>query len=178
MATSDLLLHPVRIRIVQAFLGDRLLTTADLHAELPDVPAATLYRHVSALAGAGVLTVAEERKVRGAAERRYRLVTDAVWVGPEAAAAMGPEEHRRAFAAFVAALMADFDRYLARAAGGGSVDLAADRAGYRQVAVWVTDEEFDALLADLNTVVQERLGNEPDGVRRRRVISRVTVPGD
>ena len=32
MTSADLLLHPVRLRIVQAFLGDRALTTGDLRA--------------------------------------------------------------------------------------------------------------------------------------------------
>ena len=52
MTGADLLLHPVRWRIVQAFLGDRTLTTAELHAELSDVPMASLYRHVGLLADA------------------------------------------------------------------------------------------------------------------------------
>jgi hypothetical protein len=60
MVTAELLLHPVRLRVVQALLGDRVLTTGDLHAELPDVPTASLYRHVAVLAGAGVLEVAYE----------------------------------------------------------------------------------------------------------------------
>ena len=33
MAPADLLLHPVRPRIVQAFLGDRALTTSQLAGE-------------------------------------------------------------------------------------------------------------------------------------------------
>ena len=42
-ATSvELLLHPVRLRIVQAFLGDRELTTVQLGELLPDVSTATL----------------------------------------------------------------------------------------------------------------------------------------
>ena len=44
MASAELLLHPVRLRIVQAFLGDRTLTTADLRSELPDVPAVELMK--------------------------------------------------------------------------------------------------------------------------------------
>jgi hypothetical protein len=35
----------------------------------PTSPTASLYRHVGRLSGAGVLVVAGERKVRGAAER-------------------------------------------------------------------------------------------------------------
>jgi hypothetical protein len=38
-ASADLLLHPVRLRILKAFLGDRALTTGQLAAELDDVAA-------------------------------------------------------------------------------------------------------------------------------------------
>jgi hypothetical protein len=176
MATADLLLHPVRLRIVQAFLGDRTLTTADLRSELPDVPTATLYRHVGVLTEAGVLAVVGERRVRGAAERSYRLVTEAASVGAVDAAAMSVDEHRRAFATFVAALLADFDRYADAAAGPG-LDPAADGVGYRQVALWLDDEEFTGLVTELRAVLAARLGLEPDGVRRRRIVSQVFLPG-
>jgi len=176
MATADLLLHPVRLRIVQAFLGDRTLTTADLRSELPDVPAATLYRHVGVLAEAGVLAVVGERRVRGAAERSYRLVTAAASVGAADAAAMSVDEHRRAFATFVAALLADFDRYADAAAGPG-LDPAADGVGYRQLALWLDDEEFTELVTELRAVLTARTALEPDGVRRRRIVSQVFLPG-
>ncbi|MGY1680081.1 helix-turn-helix domain-containing protein [Geodermatophilus sp. SYSU D01176] len=175
MATADLLLHPVRLRIVQAFLGDRTLTTADLRTELADVPPATLYRHVGVLAEAGVLAVVGERRVRGAAERSYRLVTEAASVGPAEAASMSVDEHRRAFATFVAALLADFDRYAD--AAGPALDPAADGVGYRQVALWLDDEEFTGLVTELRAVLTARLALEPDGVRRRRIVSQVFLPG-
>ena len=176
MASADLLLHPVRLRIVQAFLGDRTLTTADLRSDLPDVPAATLYRHVGVLAEAGVLAVVGERRVRGAAERSYRLVTEAASVGAADAAAMSVDEHRRAFATFVAALLADFDRYADAAAGPG-LDPAADGVGYRQLALWLDDEEFTELVTELRAVLTARMALEPDGVRRRRIVSQVFLPG-
>ena len=53
-----------------------------------------------------------------------------------------------------------------------------DRIGYRQAAVWVTDDEFDALVEDLADVLLPRLDNRPDGARRRRLISTVTLPAD
>ena len=56
MNDADLLLHPIRLRVVQAFLGDRALTTAGLRAELPDVPPASLYRHIGRLVDGGVLS--------------------------------------------------------------------------------------------------------------------------
>lgn len=172
MRPDELLLHPVRLRVVQAFLGGRLLTTADLAAELPDVPTASLYRNVALLAEAGVLAVAEERRVRGAVERRYGLVESAASVDAEAAAQMSVERHRQAFTTFVLGLLGTFTRYLER----DDVDLGRDLVGYRQVAMHLTDEELTALLDDLRAVVAPRLALPPSPERRRRVLTTVLLP--
>ena len=174
MATADLLLHPVRLRIVQALLGGRVLTTGELGAELDDVPTASLYRHVGRLAAAGVLEVSGERRVRGASERSYRLVLEAASV--EDAATMTADEHRRAFATFVAALLGDFDRYLDRA--GKRPDLLADGVGYRQAALWLDDAEHAELVRDLRAVVRARMALAEQPGRRRRMLSTVLVPGE
>lgn len=172
LTPADVVLHPVRLRIVQAFLGDRELTTGELRAELPDVATATLYRQVSAMVDGGVLEVADERRVRGAVERTYRLRAGAAYVDADAAATMSVDDHRRAFLAFVAGLVGDLDRYL----DAGEVDLARDGVGYRQHALHLTDDELADLVADLRAVVAPRLGLRPDGVRTRRLFSTVLVP--
>jgi hypothetical protein len=173
MATAELLLHPVRLRIVQAFLGGRTLTTADLRTELPDIPSATLYRQVATLADGGALDVVEERKVRGTFERTYRLREAAASVGPEEAAEMTTEEHRQAFLTFVAGLLADYDRYLDR----GDVDLARDLVGYRQAAMYLSDEEMAELGRDLQAVLRPRLELPAAEGRKRRLLSTILMPG-
>src|SRR5580658_5345616 len=107
MASAGLLLHPVRLRIVQAFLGDRALTTSALAAELSDVPAASLYRHVARLVDAGVLSVVAERRVRGAVERTYVLRVSAARINLDEIERMSREDARQAFIAFVAGLLGD-----------------------------------------------------------------------
>jgi Helix-turn-helix domain len=174
MTTADLLLHPVRLRILQAFLGDRALTTSDLRAELADVPAASLYRHVARLVDAGVLAVVAERRVRGAVERTYVLRVSAATISADQLDAMSADEHRQAFMAFVAGLLGDFDRYLAR----DSVDLLGDGVTYRMAGLWLNDTEFAALLHDLVRVLQPRLANPPAPGRKRRVLGYVLLPGD
>jgi hypothetical protein len=171
VTTADLLLHPVRLRIVQAFLGDRALTTAELRELLPDVAAATLYRQVATLAAADVLEVVAERPVRGTAERTYRLRTEAASVGPEEAAKLSPEQHQQAFLTFVAGLLADFDRYLDR----GDVDLGRDLVGYRQTAVHLTDAELLELIAELGTVLTRWRALPAEG-RTRRVLTTILLP--
>ena len=172
MASADLLLHPVRLRIVKAFLGDRALTTSQLAAELDDVPAGSLYRHVARLATAGVLQVVAERRVRGAVERTYTLRLFAARIGPDEAAAMTDEEHARAFMAFVAGMLADADAYL----GAGPTDPARDGADYRVSAMWLTDAEFAEFVRDLAALAQPRLANAPGKGRRRRMVYTVLLP--
>jgi hypothetical protein len=173
MTSAELLLHPVRLRIVQAFLGDRELTTGRLRELLPDVATATLYRQVTTLSDAGVLEVTEERRVRGAAERTYRLRVQAASVGPEQAAELTPEQHRQAFTTFVAGLLGDFDRYLAR----GDIDLGRDLVGYRQTAVQLTDTELLELLDEIGAVLDRYRALPPEG-RTRRLLTTILLPAD
>ena len=174
MASADLLLHPVRLGIVKALLGDRLLTTTELAAELDDVPAGSVYRHVALLAGAGVLEVAAERRVRGTVERTYRLRIEASRIGPDEFAAMSPDEHRQAFMAFVAGMLADFDRYLAR----GDVDLIRDRVTYSSEAFWLDDQEYVDLILELAAVLDARRTHTFRPGRRRRLLSAAWLPDD
>ena len=172
MASADLLLHPVRLRIIKAFLGDRALTTSQLAAELDDVPAGSLYRHVARLTDAGVLQVVAERRVRGAVERTYTLRLFAAQIQPGEAAAMTAEEHMQAFMAYVAGMLADADRYLA----DGPIDPVRDGASYRMAALWLTDAEFAEFARDLAAVFQPRLANPPGKGRRRRMVYNVILP--
>ena len=172
MASADLLLHPVRLRILKAFLGDRALTTSQLAAELDDVPAGSLYRHIARLTKAGVLQVVAERRVRGAVERTYTLRLYAAQIQPGEVRAMTLDEHAQAFTAYVAGLLADFDRYVASA----PADPIGDGAGYRVSAMWLTDEEFAGLVRDVLEVFQPRLANAPGNGRRRRLLYTVTLP--
>ena len=172
MATADLLLHPVRLRILQTLSAAGPLTTPQLRDRLPDVSPATLYRHVSALAGAGVLEVAGEKRVRGGVKRSYRLRQENAVIDPAARAAMTQEEHRRAFAAFSASLIADFDRYLAH----DNADPAADEVTYRQAAVWLTEQETAALVEQITEAVTALAVNTPGGGRTCHYVSLVITP--
>ncbi|MGA2928388.1 MAG: helix-turn-helix domain-containing protein [Solirubrobacteraceae bacterium] len=172
MASADLLLHPVRLRIVKAFLGDRALTTGQLAAELDDVPSGSLYRHVALLAKAGVLQVVAERRVRGAVERTYMLRQFAARIGPEEVRAMSAEQHGQAFIAYVAGMLADADRYLA----SEPLDPVRDGADYQVGALWLTGGEFAELLRDLSAVFAPRLANPPAAGRRRRLVYMVFLP--
>jgi helix-turn-helix protein len=172
VSTVDLLLHPVRLRILQAFLGGRELTTNQLAAELPDLPSGSLYRHVSLLAAGGVLTVGSERRVRGAVERTYALRLEGSLLGPAEMADFSRDDHAHAFGTFVAAMLSAYERYLAQP----DADPVRDGATYSMNALWLSDDEYAQFLRDVATLVQPRLTFGPEAGRRRRLIASAFLP--
>ncbi|GGV16465.1 hypothetical protein GCM10010182_41660 [Actinomadura cremea] len=172
MANANLLLHPVRLRILQTLVGADEMTTAQLRERLPDVSPASMYRHVATLTRAGILEVVRERPVRGTVERSYRVRQDEALVDEDARAAMTKDDHRSAFAVFTGAMVADFDRYISH----DESDPPRENVVYRQGAVWVTDAEFAALVEEIEAAVERRTRTTPDDGRTRHLLSLVLVP--
>jgi DNA-binding transcriptional ArsR family regulator len=172
MDPVELLLHPVRLRIVHAMSGGRTLTTSQLCQRIADVHQATVYRHVGVLADAGILELVAEQRVRGFVERRYRLRRDRAVVGADRAAAATRDEHRRAFATAMAALLAEFNAYLDR----DRADPAGDLVGYRQHAIWLSEDERARLIDDLRAAITPYVTNEPTGQRIQHLLSPILFP--
>ncbi|MFF0456375.1 helix-turn-helix domain-containing protein [Nocardia africana] len=172
METLEVLAHPARIRIIHALRGDRTLTTTDLCRVLPDLSKASVYRHVDALVGAGVLEVADERRVRGAVERHYRLHPERAVIDGDTAAAATIDDHRRVFATAMTVLIAEFNAYLSR----DDADPAHDPVGYRQHALWLDPAELETLIGDLRKALIPHMANQPTPERARYLISPILFP--
>jgi len=168
----ELVAHPVRLRVLHAMRGGRELTTAELCERISDVSKATVYRHVDVLAVGGILEVAEERRVRGAVERRYRLRQDRAGVDTATFASLSIDDHRRVFATALATLAAEFDAYLSR----DGADPSDGRVGYRQHAVWLSPEELHGMIDGLRGAIAPHLANEPKPGRTRYLISPILFP--
>jgi len=170
--TRDLLLHPVRMRIVHAMSGGRTRTTADLCARLPDVSKATVYRQIALLAEGGVLEVVGERRVHGAVERSFQLRQARAVIDRDAAASMSLDEHRQGFAAAMAGLVAEFNAYLDRE----HADPTADLVGYRQVPLWLTEGEVAELIGEVRSSIVSRMNYGPGPDRRMYLLSPILFP--
>lgn len=172
MDAVELLLHPVRLRIVHALGAERALTTAQLSARMPDVGKVTVYRHVALLAEGGFLEVEAEQRVRGAVERTYRLRPDRPSIGTADAAAMSLEDHRRGFAAAMAALIGEFGAYLDRE----GADPIKDAVSYRQGTLWLTPEELAQMGAAFLEILRPHLSNPATEGRTPYLLSTVLFP--
>ena len=168
---ADLLLHPVRLRLVMAMSGAEL-TTTELAARLPDVAPATLYRHVARLHEGGILTVVGERRVRGGIERTYRIVDGAAHLGAADARRMSRDEHLTGFVTFVGTLIDAMGRYLDEPDSRPG----DDPMGYRQVPLWLAPDELEAMAGELAAVLERYSANEPRPERTRTTLSTILIP--
>jgi hypothetical protein len=174
MKRADLLLHPVRLRLLLAFANDRRLTSKQAAAALRDVPQATVYRQIERLHRGGALEVVAERRVRGAVERTFAIATGGGTLSPEELVKMPRDEQLGYFQAFLAGLIDQFDKYLQRS----DVDLVRDGVGYRAVVLSLTDDEFTEMAKAINSAIGPYLTSEPGPGRRRRVLATVSVPAN
>lgn len=171
-ARADLILHPIRMRILVEISNTRM-TAQQLVRLLPDVPQATLYRHLNTLLKASILQVVEERPVRGTLEKVYALHQQQARLGPDELAAMSKDDHMRYFTAYITSLLADFARYLD---SGEQIDLVRDGVIYSKATFYLNDDEYQTLLARMTEAILPVINNQPAAGRRRRLIANIFMP--
>jgi DNA-binding transcriptional ArsR family regulator len=172
MDAVELLLHPVRLRIVHALSGGTVLSTAEIVTRLSGVSQATVYRQVALLAEGGILEVDGEQRVRGFVERRYRLRQEKAMVDASTAASATVDDHRRIFPIAMAVLLAEFEAYLSTP----GADPAKDQVGYRQHVVYMSDEERAGLIEGLREAILPVFGNQPEKGRKPYFLSPLLFP--
>lgn len=168
-AVADVVLHPVRLRIVQQ-LGGRNRTTAQLRDALPDVPQATLYRHVAALLDAGVVAVVDERRSRGAIERTLALGERMAAVDHAELSAMSSAQLRTAFLTFLGDVAGDFDRFV-----GADSPASRELVGFARTPLYVNTEDLATIQASLTDLLAPYLTEREDG-RQRVNLATILLP--
>ncbi|MEA4908964.1 MAG: helix-turn-helix domain-containing protein [Chloroflexi bacterium] len=168
----DLVLHPIRLRIVMALAG-RKMNAQQLAETLGDVPPATLYRHLNRLTRAGVLVVAAERRVRGTTEKIYTLSRQGGFMDPQDFAALSREDHLRYFTTFVATLLDDFSLYVKNTE---PLNVLTDGVGYQKFPLELSDEEFITVATGINAAIAPHLNNPPAPGRKRRIFATIVMP--
>lgn len=174
MKRADLILHPVRFRILETLLGESL-TTQEIADHLPDVPKSTIYRHVKQLLENEMIAVDEARPVRGAMEKSYRL-NQSLSLSVEDMADMTPEEHVQYFRTYAMTLVRGFGSFVRSAAVDNKIDMLTHRAGYSEAFVFATTSELDKAFTAFNEALLALAGNPPGEGRHKHKIAIITHP--
>jgi DNA-binding transcriptional ArsR family regulator len=171
---ATLLLHPVRLRIVQALSG-RSLDMTSLQQRLPDLPTSSLYRHVGALRAAGLVLPGPDAP--RARDQRFSLSGSTRLTAAELSGRSAAEHHQH-FTTWVATLLSRYGAYLDAAEAAGGVDLGADRVGWTERSFFATEAEFDAIAAEVEAVFARAAAVPAGPGRRRRRLATLTFPED
>jgi len=88
---ADALLKPKRVEVMRQLAEPR--TCTEVGGVLGDTPQAVYY-HVKRLQAAGLVSLIDERRVRGIVEGIYQAVARSFWVSPDAVGRLGPPRAR------------------------------------------------------------------------------------
>lgn len=173
MKKTDLLLHPVRMRIIQQLLAEEPQTILQLAEVLGDVPQATLYRHMRLMLEAHLIEVVQVNKIHGQEERVYAAVKENLSIPESEAYSASQEDHLRYFSIFHANLLQQATAYLSKTP---VEQYATDGFGYWNAPLHMSDEEFATFVAGVNELLEKVATNKPTPERKTRLFASMMIP--
>ena len=163
MEIAEVVMNPVRQRIFQYFLLHETGTVKDIKKALPDVPSASLYRHVKILADSSILMIVGENRIRGTVESIYRMNKSALSAGDESGEAVQMS---------LMSICAAFAKYFS----GGNADPERDMLLFTNCTLLLTDGEFSDFLSEINEVALSYMKVEAKAGSKTRQITLISAP--
>lgn len=173
---ADLLLHPVRLRIITAISTYRM-TAKELAEALPDVPQTTLYRHLNTLVEGGILKIVEENPIRGTVERVY-VVAAPPSLTTEDLRGLSKSAYEEIFIAFLSTLMSDARHYLDSKPDDEPLNPIEDGVEIDKIQLFLNDEEYQEMNQQIQRLMLAAARNTPGSGRRRRIFASLFIPVD
>ena len=162
---AEVFMNPVRQRIIQYLLVHEKGTVKEIKKALPDVPSASLYRHIKILNDNAFIIVIGENKIRGTVENVYQLNREALEVD---------DENGTAVQMSLLSLCAAFAKYFS----SGNANPKKDLLMLTSCTLTLTDEEFIEFLTELNEVATKYMSKPVTKTSVSRQITLVSSPVD
>lgn len=168
-----MILHPVRFRIIQRFIDGKKRTAKQLAKELKDITQATLYRQLDILVKNDMLKIVKENQIRGTVEKVYAINYSAVHLSNEDIKGLSKDDHLKYFIFFTAQLTKNFEQYLEK----DEIDFKRDGVGYRQVALYMSQEQLENFVNDLRKLIEKYDSLPESPYQSKRLITTIILPG-
>jgi DNA-binding transcriptional ArsR family regulator len=165
MEMAEVVMNPIRQRIFQYLLVHDTGTVKEIRTALPDVPSASVYRHMKILTDHGVLVVVGENRIRGTVENIYKLNADALKVC---------DENGRIVQSALLGLCGAFAKYFA----GENPEPIKDMLLFTNCTLTLTDEEFGNFLSEVNTIAAKYMSVGVSAESKTRQITLISSPVD
>ncbi|MEM7332730.1 MAG: helix-turn-helix domain-containing protein [Chloroflexota bacterium] len=174
MNRLDLIIHPVRIRIIEA-IGTEALTTQEIADRLPDVPKSSIYRHLKQLLDGEVVRVWDTRLVKGIQEKTYRMGHARLL--PADLDGITADQHINYFTTYLMTLLRSFGNYVqSKESLDGGIEFLKDRTGYTEATFYATDDEFDQFQMMINQALMPLISQPEGNGRKKRKLAVITHP--
>ena len=163
MELAEIVMNPVRQRIFQYFLLHDTGTVKEIRKALPDIPSASLYRHIRILTDSTILMVIGENRIRGTVESVYQLNKDAMTT---------EDETGNAVQMSLLNICASFAKYFST----GNADPRKDMLLFTNCTLLLTDEEFTEYLSEINQVTVKYMKQKSTESSKMRRITLISAP--
>ena len=160
-------MNATRQRIIQTIMIKKEATSAEIGEELPDIPRASLYRHIKVLLDAKIITVVKEEFKRGSMEKTYAISSQRPYGDTR-------EEYNSLIQTALMGLQGEFHRYF----NGENPDPQRDLLTVGSVSMMMSDVEMMEFLKAYSELIQRYMANKPAADRRLRKISIVVSPNE
>ena len=165
MEVAEIVMNPVRQRIFQYLLVHETGTVKDIRKALPDVPSASLYRHMKILTENSILMVVGENRIRGTVESIYSLNKRALEVDDADGAAVQTA---------LLGICASFAKYFS----GESPDPKKDMLLMTTCTLTLHDAAFMDFLSEINQVAVKYMDIPVKEGSKTRQITLISAPAD
>ena len=160
-------MNSTRQRIIQVIMTKKEATSGEIGEELPDVPRASLYRHIKVLLDAEVIVVVRETSKRGSMEKTYALAQQMPYKDTN-------EEYNSLIQSALMGLQGEFYRYF----NGENPDPQRDLLTVGSASLVMSDEEMIDFLTAYGELIQKYMPNKPGEGRKVRKVTVVVSPNE
>ncbi|MBQ3061843.1 MAG: helix-turn-helix domain-containing protein [Lachnospiraceae bacterium] len=161
MDKRNVIMNSVRMRIVQYLMINGTATATQLAKDMTEVPKTTLYRHINVLEQAGVISVVDERKVRGTIEKTFAINMETLETEKDEEIVLN-----NAFS-FLMNVYGDFVKYFTKE----EADPQAEGVFIRTSDFMLKDKDFDKFCKELEGVFEKYKAKSGDKLRKITIIS-------
>lgn len=147
---AEVLMHPVRMKILQALNKEEGLSTLEMITVIKDVPQATLYRHIQILVDENIIKIVKERKVRSVTEKYYALNEGAAKLSKEDWTQLTIKQKLNYVSYYQLALLSQYQNYLTSL---DEKESTADFATFSFLDLSLTNDQFMNFENELNDLV-------------------------
>lgn len=171
MMKKDILkvmMHPLRIKIIQELAQKQKATTKEIQKACGDCSQATLYRHLKEMLDYDLIEVVEENNINGIIEKVYSIKTDVSKEIMNDTSKMSKDDFQNIFNQFLITIMSDLKSYLDQK---NAIEDIKNNIGLVSFSLFLSDEELVDMMKEISKIVSSHMSNEKNDLRKLRKIS-------